>query len=149
MAWLVTLWLIHRYLFALPLPEAPKWVWALSPSLGLSSKNIPYVESAFPTPPKRMGDNIDSVDPLYRAYEPLPEPEAPFPQLRPTRFLPKECLESWFIYGELACTAEELGDEDTLDATWLWVNGTDKRWAEDERYWTSELGVNSPPKHFR
>lgn len=148
--WLICLWLIHRYVFAFPTTSIHGWRPSiLVPHPEVNVENA-YLEAAFPDPPPRQGeDALESVSPLYRPFQPLPEQPAPFPVLRPTRFLPKACLESWFINGELACSTEDLGEEDTLDATWLWVNGSDTRWQKDMQYWSKELGVNSPVRHFR
>lgn len=51
--------------------------------------------------------------------------------------------------GEITCTPEELGEEDTLDATWLWVNGSDSRWAGEMATWRKVHNVYSPERHFR
>ncbi|RSH79984.1 Xanthine phosphoribosyltransferase 1 [Apiotrichum porosum] len=138
--WSVSLWLVHRYLYALPLPS---WK-TLSPE-----DTTVRVESLFPPTPDRQGeDSLDSLDPRYRPFAPIPPP-SPFPRLRPTRFLPKHCMESWFMDGEITCTPEELGEEDTLDATWLWVNGSDSRWAGEMATWRKVHNVYSPERHFR
>jgi 3-O-alpha-D-mannopyranosyl-alpha-D-mannopyranose xylosylphosphotransferase len=89
------------------------------------------LSATFPPPPVREGDDsLDSMDPRYRPFLPLSPPYSPFPRLRPTRFLPSRCLEQWFADGETLCGEAELGGEEKLDATWLWVNGSDERWRE-------------------
>jgi 3-O-alpha-D-mannopyranosyl-alpha-D-mannopyranose xylosylphosphotransferase len=151
--------MIHRYIFAFSTASLPGWRPSIPlPSIltGAPSNATPpppeylYLDAEFPPASARQGqDALDSVSRLYRPFHPLPEEEAPFPVLRPTRFLPPKCLESWFADGELACSGEELGSEETLDVTWLWVNGTDKRWQQDMEYWSKKLGVHSPARHFR
>lgn len=141
--WLVSIWLIHRYLFALPVPT-----WRAASPAPLS---VSHLKADFPPPPPREGqDELDSIDSLYRPFAPLPAPEDPFPLLRPTRFLPKPCLESWMLFGELSsCSRDQLGQEDTLDAIWLWVNGTDNRWFKEMAHWSEQHNLSSPERHFR
>jgi len=142
--WSFAIYLVHRYLLALPVP-----------SLNLirtaqRSASDHFLSTTFPAPPSRKGnDNLDSVDPRYRAFSPLPAPDPPFPHLRPTRFLAPRCLEQWFAEGETLCGKSELGVEEKLDATWLWVNGSDERWRESMMHWRKVEGVYSPEHHFR
>ncbi|EIW71073.1 hypothetical protein TREMEDRAFT_67553 [Tremella mesenterica DSM 1558] len=144
--WSIALYLIHHYLLPLPVPSLST---RLSSSTKISgSKHL--LSTSFPKPPQRQGDdNLDSIDPHYRPFSPLPPPEAPFPRLRPTRILPGRCLEQWFADGETNCGQKELGEEEKLDATWLWVNGSDLRWQRDLIYWRERMGVYSPERHFR
>ncbi|WVQ79814.1 3-O-alpha-D-mannopyranosyl-alpha-D-mannopyranose xylosylphosphotransferase [Cryptococcus sp. DSM 104549] len=141
--WSLALWLIHSFLFPLPVPSLS--------SLRKSPKaEDHHLSTAFPPPPLRVGDDhLDSVDPRWRPFVPLPAPEPPFPRLRPTRFLPERCLEEWFANGETLCGKAEMGEEETLDATWLWVNGSDHRWRDSMVYWRTKEGVYSPEHHFR
>ncbi|KLT40218.1 hypothetical protein CC85DRAFT_322156 [Cutaneotrichosporon oleaginosum] len=106
---------------------------------------IAYANTA---PTERPEDWRDSVDPLHRAFEPLRQPPF-FPRLKPTRFLPPTCLESWFADGKLECDHALLGDQDTLDIVWLWVNGSDPRWQQEFEYWHKHHGINSAVRHFR
>lgn len=97
---------------------------------------------------ERPEDWHDSVDPLHRPFEPLRQPKR-FPHLKPTRFLPSACLESWLADGKLECDHATLGEEDTLDIVWLWVNGSDNRWQAEFEHWHEHHGINSPMRHFR
>lgn len=107
------------------------------------------MEVVFPPPPEREGEDwLDSVDTRYRPFSPI-QPHTPFPRLRPTRFLPTPCLESWFLDGAMVCSPEHMGKEDQLDATWLWVNGSDNRWADEMKHWREIHDVESHAKHFR
>lgn len=127
-------------------------VWLLYRSLSSTSRGSggPNPSADFPLPAERAGsDWLDSVDSRYRTLVPLQEPPAPFPQLRPTRFLPPQCLESWFIDGTTSCGKADLGPEDTLDAAWLWVNGSDQRWRDEMEHWKRDEGIYSPEQHFR
>lgn len=140
--WSCALYLVHRFLLPLPLPAVP--------TRSKPSAKQHFLSTTFPQPPLRQGDDsLDSPNPLYRAYSPLPAPEKPFPHLRPTRFLPPRCMEQWFIDGETLCGAGDLGEEEKLDATWLWVNGSDERWKESMLHWREVEGVYSPEHHFR
>ena len=142
--WSLAIYLLHHYLLPLPVP-----------SLNFRLKTQPaaadhFLSTTFPTPPLREGNDwLDSVDPRYRPFLPLQPPDSPFPRLRPTRFLPPRCLEQWFSDGETLCGKVELGEEEKLDATWLWVNGTDERWRESMLLWREREGVYSPEHHFR
>ena len=142
--WSLSLYFVHRFLLPLPIP-----------SFRISLPKTPsasdhFLATTFPAPALREGDDsLDSVDPRYRPFSPLPPPDAPFPRLRPTRFLPPRCLEQWFIDGETLCGRAELGEEERLDATWLWVNGSDERWRESMIHWREQEGVYSPEHHFR
>ena len=139
--WTCVLYLIHRLL----LPFSPL-LWASK----RPAADEHFLSTSFPIPPTREGDDtLDSLDPLYRPFSPLDPPEAPFPRLRPTRFLPPDCLEQWFADGETSCGAQELGSEETLDATWLWVNGSDPRWKRSMVRALHAEGVYSPEHHFR
>ncbi|TXT04980.1 hypothetical protein VHUM_03800 [Vanrija humicola] len=130
-------------MFPIPLPS-------LTTILPQAANTHNHLSDTYPPPPQREGeDSLDSVDPRYRPFAPLVSPNAPFPRLRPTRFLPARCLEAWFVEGELICDADELGPEETLDATWLWVNGSDSRWKNELLYWRQEEGIHSPEHHFR
>ncbi|OWZ34687.1 hypothetical protein C355_05358 [Cryptococcus neoformans Th84] len=139
--WTLALWLIHHFLFPLSSPFA---------KLAKPKAEEHFLSTTFPPPAQRLGDDrLDSVDPRWRAYHPLPAPEPPFPRLRPTRFLPPQCLEQWFAEGETLCGAKEMGEEETLDATWLWVNGSDHRWRDSMVEWREKENVNSPERHYR
>lgn len=92
---------------------------------------------------------LPNADPLYRALAPLQPPTPPFPVLRQTRVLPLKCLEAWFIRGELDCSLKDIGAEDKLDVTWLWVNGSDTRWSDEMIYWRRRHDIYSPDFHFR
>ncbi|ODN79461.1 3-O-alpha-D-mannopyranosyl-alpha-D-mannopyranose xylosylphosphotransferase [Cryptococcus amylolentus CBS 6039] len=141
LAWAAAVALIHTFLFPLPLP-------ALSLSRPTAQQH--FLSTAFPQPPHREGDDqVDSVDPRWRPFHPLPAPEPPFPRLRPTRFLPPKCLEQWFIDGETLCGPADFGDEEKLDATWLWVNGSDHRWRDSMVAWRTKEDIYSPEHHFR
>ncbi|KAL1407040.1 Xanthine phosphoribosyltransferase 1 [Vanrija albida] len=143
--WTSALWLIHRFLFAIPLPS----LTTILPGLPGKAAHH-HLSDKFPPPPPREGEDWrDSVDPRYRPLAPLTQPSAPFPRLRPTRFLPQRCLEAWFADGRSVCDADELGPEETLDAAWLWVNGSDRRWREEMVYWRQHEGIYSPEHHFR
>lgn len=124
-------------------------VWLLYWHLGSSQSGNRLLSADFPAPPQRAGDELDSRDPRYRALVALPPPPPPFPQLRPTRFLPTHCMESWFIHGTTNCGKHDLGSEEKLDATWTWVNGSDGRWRGEMEYWRREAGIYSPEQHFR
>lgn len=58
-------------------------------------------------------------------------------------------MEQWFADGETTCGAADLGPEETLDVTWLWVNGTDPKWRDALIAARKEAGVYSPDHHFR
>lgn len=105
--------------------------------------------SVFPLPPHRPLDTYASPNSSYRAVLPLRPPPVPFPQLRATKFLPDKCLEGWFAHGEMMCSRAELGEEDELDVTYLWVNGSDSRWKEKMIQQRVEKGIYSPEHHFR
>lgn len=107
------------------------------------------LSTAFPLPESRPIDSYPSPDPRWRPILPLSPPSPPFPRLRATRFLPSKCMESWFADGEMFCSRLELGDEDTLDVTWLWVNGSDTRWKKDLHKYRDDAGIISPDHHFR
>lgn len=140
--WLVVIYLVHNFLVPLPVPKLPVRQTRTSEQFFLST--------SFPQPPRRFGDDsLDNVDPRYRPLKPLPPPDAPFPRLRPTRFLPDRCLEQWLAEGETTCGAQDLGPEEHLDATWLWVNGSDPRWQEVMIAARRAAGVYSPEHHFR
>ncbi|ORY21754.1 hypothetical protein BCR39DRAFT_553054 [Naematelia encephala] len=141
--WSLALYLVHHFLLPLPLPS-------LSKTASRPKAADHFLSSVFPSPPLRQGDDtLDSVNPLYRPFSPLTAPPPPFPHLRPTRFLPGKCLEQWFINGETLCGAADVGEEERLDATWLWVNGSDIRWRETMIHWREKEGVYSPEHHFR
>jgi hypothetical protein len=36
-----------------------------------------------------------------------------------------------------------------LDATWLWVNGSDAGWQQERMHWAEVEGVMSPDHHYR
>lgn len=138
--WTLSVWFIHHFLF--PISSLYR--------LSKPKAEEHFLSTAFPPPPQRIGDDhLDSVDPRWRAYHPLPAPDPPFPHLRPTRFLPPQCLEQWFADGETLCGAKELGEEEKLDATWLWVNGSDHRWRDSMIEWREKENVHSPERHFR
>lgn len=103
----------------------------------------------YPEPPSRPLDGIPHPDARWRPLKPLDPPKAPFPRLRPTRFLPDRCLESWFANGEIMCPRSDVGPEDPLDVTWLWVNGSDPRWRKDMVEHRNKQGIASPDHHFR
>ncbi|OCF33813.1 hypothetical protein I316_04525 [Kwoniella heveanensis BCC8398] len=141
--WTVALYLIHTFLLPLPLPK-------LSGTTSKASAADHHLSTSFPQPPLRAGDDfLDSVDPRWRPLKPLPPPDPPFPRLRPTRFLPPKCLEQWFIDGETLCGNGEMGEEEQLDATWLWVNGSDHRWRNSMVHYRTQEKVYSPEHHFR
>jgi 3-O-alpha-D-mannopyranosyl-alpha-D-mannopyranose xylosylphosphotransferase len=143
--WSVAIYLIHSYLLPLPLPQ----IRVSSKPHGPKAADH-FLSSYFPQPPQREGDDsLDSIDPRYRPFSPLPSPDAPFPRLRPTRFLPTRCLDQWFADGETTCGGAELGEEEQLDVTWLWVNGSDTRWRDLMIYWREQEKVYSPEHHFR
>ena len=142
--WAFAIYLVHRFLLPLPVPSL-----SIRPTRHTTASDH-FLSTTFPAPPLRDGDDsLDSVDPLYRPFSPLPAPASPFPRLRPTRFLPPRCLEQWFSDGETLCGKVELGEEEKLDATWLWVNGSDERWREMMVHWREQEGVFSPEHHFR
>jgi 3-O-alpha-D-mannopyranosyl-alpha-D-mannopyranose xylosylphosphotransferase len=144
--WSLAIYLIHSYLLPLPIPKLR--VPAIRPHTPTSEQH--FLSSSFPQPPLREGDDsLDSIDPRYRPFSPLSAADAPFPRLRPTRFLPPRCLEQWFADGETTCGAAELGEEEKLDATWLWVNGSDTRWRDSMVHWRQVEKVYSPEHHFR
>jgi hypothetical protein len=58
-------------------------------------------------------------------------------------------MESWFADGEMFCSRKEIGPEDMLDVTWLWVNGSDTRWKEGLDKASKQAGIVSPARHFR
>lgn len=153
--WLLTLWTLVNYL----LPPSPTisnsqsqfknsfdWI----PSPWKSKAKAPVIPTPyFPEPSARPGDAFNSPNRLYRPFRPLEGPDVPFPRLRPTRFLPPKCLESWFADGEILCGRHQLGPEEMLDITWLWVNGSDARWQKDMQRVRQEKGIYSPEHHFR
>jgi len=144
--WTLALYLVHSYLLPLPIPN----LRVDTPKINGPRSADHFLSSSFPQPPLRKGDDsLDSVDPRYRPFSPLPAADAPFPRLRPTRFLPSRCLEQWFADGETTCGGLDLGKEERLDATWLWVNGSDSRWRDSMVHWTDVEGVYSPEHHFR
>lgn len=139
--WTLSIWLIYNYLFELPIFSIPLWSTSEVVNIRLPPE--------FPAPMDREGEDwLDSVDPRRRPFSPHSAPRDPFPKLRPTRYLPDHCLEAWFMNGETMC-GSELGPEDTLDATWLWVNGSDQRWADELRFYGAKMGVKGVPRHFR
>ena len=140
--WSSVVYLIHTFVIPLPIPQLP----ARTPKPAAEKY---FLSSSFPPPSNRPGDSLDSVDPRYRPHLPLDPPDAPFPRLRPTRFLSPRCMEQWFADGETSCGAAELGKEEQLDAVWLWVNGTDPRWRATLIQARKESGVYSPEHHFR
>ncbi|WVW78190.1 hypothetical protein I302_100141 [Kwoniella bestiolae CBS 10118] len=142
--WMAALWIIHNFFLPLPLSRLT------SPASIKPTSADHHLSELFPQPPLRAGDDLlDSVDPRWRPFAPLSPPDPPFPRLRPTRFLPSRCLEQWFADGETLCGKGEMGDEETLDATWLWVNGSDHRWQDSMVHWRKVEGVYSPEHHFR
>jgi 3-O-alpha-D-mannopyranosyl-alpha-D-mannopyranose xylosylphosphotransferase len=153
--WLLTLWILVNYL----MPTSPiisnsqsqlKNTFDWIPSPWRSKHKAPVIPSPyFPEPSPRPGDAYNSPNKLYRAFRPLEGPDVPFPRLRPTRFLPPKCLESWFADGEILCGRHQLGPEEMLDITWLWVNGSDARWQKDMTRVRQEKGIYSPEHHFR
>lgn len=83
-------------------------------------------------------------------------------QLRPTRFLPDDCLDLWFTHGQVCNSTDTLplGPEEQLDIVYLWVNGSDPLWqqertakAEDALAHKSPSGIivhdSSSDKHYR
>ena len=143
--WSLAVYLIHNFLVPLPVPRLPS-----RPIRQQDTASQYFLSTAFPPPPNRLGDDsVDSVDARYRPFRPLEPPEAPFPRLRPTRFLPSRCLEQWYSEGETTCGAAELGAEERLDATWLWVNGSDPRWRDSMVAARRQDKVYSPEHHFR
>ncbi|GMK56901.1 hypothetical protein CspeluHIS016_0307410 [Cutaneotrichosporon spelunceum] len=99
-----------------------------------------------PSPdPQRPGDGADSPDPRYRVLAPLP-PSRRLPQ---PRAVPIHCLESWFVEGTATCGKHEMGPEERLDVTWIWVNGSDARWRAEMDAHRAEEGIYSPEQHFR
>lgn len=153
--WLLTLWTLVNYLLPAastisdsqsPSKNAFGWI----PSPWKSKSKAPTIPTPyFPEPPTRPGDAFNSPNRLYRPFLPLDGPDLPFPRLRPTRFLPPKCLESWFADGEILCGRHQLGPEEMLDITWLWVNGSDPRWQKDMQRVRQEKGIYSPDHHFR
>ncbi len=135
--WSIAIYLIHIYLLPLPFPS-------LTNRPETSSDH--HLSTYFPPPAEREGDDLDSFDSRWRPLRPLGPPDAPFPRLRPTRFLSAKCMEMWFMDGEICGDA---GDEDKLDATWLWVNGSDPRWRDSMIQARVEARVYSPEHHFR
>lgn len=138
--WLVSLLLLQHYL--LDNPVTPLWrrrpeaVFAVDPS-------------GAPASTERGGEDWrDSVDPLHRPFAPLAQ-DPHFPLLKPTRFLPAACLESWMADGKLECERDTLGAEDTLDIIWLWVNGSDPRWQDEFEHWHKHHKIDSAVRHFR
>lgn len=98
----------------------------------------------------RKGEDwLDSVNPLYRVLVPLEAPPSPFPVLQRTRMLPPRCMENWFLRGDMTCSPADMGEEDKLDVTWLWVNGSDTRWSDEMIYWRRHHDIYSPEFHFR
>lgn len=113
-------------------------------------EEVTYIDLPYPEVAERDGqDWKDSVNPLYRVFKPLAPAVQRFPRLRPTRFMPNECMESWFANGELGCNPDTLGPEERLDAIWFWVNGSDSRWAKDMNEWSAYHGIKSGEQHFR
>lgn len=151
--WLLTLWTFTRYVTPPEPNQSPSQSWLNSSlswiSVFKSDDKDTLPTAFFPEPPLRPGDTFNSPNPLYRPLRPLDQPGPPFPRLRPTRFLPPKCLESWFANGEIMCGRNELGPEDMLDVTWLWVNGSDPRWQKDMIRVRTEKGIYSPEHHFR
>lgn len=149
--WAVLIYLVHSFLLPLPVPTLSILRPVSDARQGNRDKAEKYfLATAFPQPPIRLGDDtIDSLNPLYRPFKPLPPPESPFPRLRPTRFLPPRCLEQWFANGEMNCGQKELGEEEKLDVIWLWVNGSDPRWEKEMIAARREAGIYSPIHHFR
>ena len=149
--WSVLIYLVHSFLLPLPVPTLSSLRPVSDTRQGNKDKAEKYfLATAFPQPPIRLGDDtLDSLDPLYRPFKPLPPPESPFPRLRPTRFLPPRCLEQWFANGETNCGQKELGEEEKLDVIWLWVNGSDPRWEREMIAARREAGIYSPIHHFR
>lgn len=148
--WTCALYLVHVFLF--PIPGATTIIKAAKPLPKASTNSISHqhLSNFFPPPPIREGDDtLDSASPIYRPFRPVPPPEPPFPRLRPTRFLPDRCLEQWFADGETICGKGEMGEEETLDVTWLWVNGSDPKWAASMNAWSNKEKVYSPIHHFR
>lgn len=151
--WLLTLWTCLNYLPPpAPIPDSQSrfnsaFEWLTSRNRDTKVDAMPSVH--FPEPPLRPGDAYNSPNRLYRPFRPLASPQAPFPRLRPTRFLPPKCLESWFANGEILCGRQQLGPEEMLDVTWLWVNGSDPRWQEEMVRVRKEKQIYSPDHHFR
>lgn len=148
--WSCALYAIHTFL--LPIPGAASIIKAARPKGKASTNSISHqhLSNFFPPPPVREGDDaLNSASPLYRPFRPVPPPDPPFPRLRPTRFLPDRCLEQWFADGETICGKGEMGEEETLDVTWLWVNGSDPRWIGSMTEWSGRENVFSPIHHFR
>lgn len=151
--WLLTLWTFANYLPAsTSTPDsqsrfsgAMDWINSWHGDV----KQAVMPSSYFPEPPARPGDTYNSPNRLYRPFRPLDSPKAPFPRLRPTRFLPPKCLESWFANGEILCGRQQLGPEEMLDVTWLWVNGSDPRWQKEMVRVRKEKQIYSPEHHFR
>lgn len=135
--WSAALWLIH-------------WYHLADSALVSSTSRNAYDSVGLAIPTERAGqDSLDSVDQRYRPLIPLEAQPPPFPLLQPTRFLPAHCLESWFLDGSTNCSRADLGAEETLDATWLWVNGSDPRWRAELEHWKKAEGIYSPEHHFR
>lgn len=147
--WLIVLWLMAlaglRWFAAIPRP--------LPVVTRLSGPSQPTnVASAMLWPGSIDRDfdaSFESTDPRYRPFKPLDPPKAPFPRLTSTRLLPAHCMEHWFAEGELRCDRSDLGEEERLDATWLWVNGSDPRWRTSMQQWREKEGIFSPDHHFR
>lgn len=89
-------------------------------SLSSSYRLTPH----FPPPPSRPADTYPSPDHLHRAFKPLDGPPSPFPRLRRTKMLPRRCLEGWFLNGEMMCSRQELGEEEMLDVSNVWISNT-------------------------
>lgn len=144
-AWLVTLLAVHHYLDN-PVSATVTTLWRGRPEPDTSIL-------ASSTPPasieRASEDWLDSIDPLHRAFSPLQQ-DAHFPRLKPTRFLPQPCLESWLLDGQLVeCDRTTLGAEDKLDIVWLWVNGSDSRWMDEFEHWHKHHKIDSAARHFR
>lgn len=61
------------------------------------------------------------------------------------QLLSEECLEQWFVQGEPCKEVPEI----PLDATWLWVNGSDPKWREKMQEQSRAEGIYSPEHHYR
>lgn len=97
----------------------------------------------------RLGDSIDSIDPLYRPILPVGRPAAPFPVLRDALDTSAECLEDWLYSGEAKCGSKDWKHAAGLDLVWTWVNGSDPRWKDEMQRAAREEGIFSPGFHYR
>lgn len=151
--WLLTLWTFANYIpTSSPISNSQSRFGSAMDWLTSWNGDVEYAvmpSSYFPEPPVRPADAYNSPNRLYRPFRPLDSPKAPFPRLRPTRFLPPKCLESWFANGEILCGRQQLGPEEMLDVTWLWVNGSDPRWQKEMIRVRKEKQIYSPEHHFR